>query len=306
MAERILLTGATGFIGRHIPALLGVRGYDVHVTARGAAPESAGITAHAVDLLRPDDAQRLIKDIRPDIIIHTAWYVAHGRFWTAPENTDWLEASTALAAYGAEAGARRFVGLGTCAEYATEAGEDAFPWTETRPIAPATPYGAAKAALARRLGEMATARAHFSFAWARLFHLFGPGENPARLVPSILIALREGREAQCASGRPVRDFISTQNAAAAIVTLAASDVTGPVNIGSGAPISIANIARLIAQIAGRPDLLRLGALPDRPNEPAYMVAHTGRLRREVGFTAPASLASELQNFKYADAERKPA
>jgi nucleoside-diphosphate-sugar epimerase len=245
-------------------------------------------------LLRQEEAQRLIKDIRPAIIIHTAWYVAHGRFWTAPENTDWLEASTALAAYAAEAGARRFIGLGTCAEYATDAGDDTYPWPETRPIAPATPYGEAKAAFARRLAEMAEGRAHFSHAWARLFHLFGPGENPARLVPSIILALSEGREAQCASGRPVRDFISAQNAAAAIAALAASDVTGPVNIGSGAPISIANMARLIAEIAGRRYLLRLGALADRPNEPPYMVAHTGRLRREVGFTLPVSLAAELR------------
>lgn len=294
MADRVLVTGATGFIGQHMPGFLLARGCETHVTARGAAQAAPGITAHAVDLLREYDARRLINDLRPAIIIHSAWYVAHGRFWTAPENTDWLEASTALAAYAAEAGARRFIGLGTCAEYAVAESDHAFPWPESRPIAPTTPYGEAKAAFARRLAEMAEGRARFSFAWARLFHLFGPGENPARLVPSIMIALKEGREAQCGSGRPVRDFISAQNAAAAIVALATSNVQGPVNIGSGAPISIANMARLIADIAGRPDLLRLGALPDRPNEAPYMVAHTGRLRREVGFTLPVSLAAELR------------
>ncbi|MCA3278954.1 MAG: NAD-dependent epimerase/dehydratase family protein [Roseomonas sp.] len=297
MAERVLVTGATGFIGRHIPPLLQARGFETHITARSTATAPPGITAHQLDLLRQDDARRLIADLRPDIIIHTAWYVAHGRFWTAPENTDWLEASTALAAYAAEAGTRRFVGLGTCAEYATEAGDDAFPWPEHRRIAPATPYGEAKAALARRLSEIAEARARFGIAWARLFHLFGPGENPARLVPSIMLALREGREAQCSSGRPVRDFISTPNAAAAIAALATSDVTGPVNIASGAPISIAAMARLIGHVSGRPYLVRLGALPDRANEPPYMVAHIGRLRREVGFTAPVSRAADLRHLQ---------
>ena len=294
MAERILVTGASGFIGRHIPALLQAHGFEVHAATRNPSALATGITGHSVDLLRQDEARRLIADLRPDIIIHAAWYVAHGHFWTAPENTDWLEASTAFAAYAAEAGTRRFIGLGSCAEYATEAGDDAFPWPENRRIAPATPYGEAKAALAARLAEMAEGRARFSFAWARLFHLFGLGENPARLVPSIMLALREGREARCSSGRPVRDFISTPHCAAALAALAMSDVQGPVNVASGAPISIAAMARLVAQISGRPNLLRLGALEDRPNEAPYMVAHTGRLRREVGFVAPVSLAAELR------------
>jgi nucleoside-diphosphate-sugar epimerase len=294
MAERILVTGASGFIGRHISALLQARGFEVHALARQAPVLAPGIHSHGADLLREDEARRLIADIRPAIIIHAAWYVAHGRFWSAPENTDWLEASTALAAYAAEAGTRRFIGLGTCAEYATEAGDDAYPWPESRRIAPATPYGEAKAALAARLAKTAAGRAGFGFAWARLFHLFGPGENPARLVPSIMLALREGREAHCSSGRPVRDFISTPSCAAALAALAVSNVQGPVNIASGAPITIAAMARLVAQIAGRPDLLKLGALEDRPNEAPYMVAHTGRLRREVGFAAPVSLAAELR------------
>lgn len=269
MAERLLLTGAGGFVGRALPAALAARGFAVHAVAgRGRA-----------DLLQEADQAALLREVKPAVIVHAAWYVVHGRFWTAAENTDWLEASTALARRFAEQGGRRFIGIGTCAEYATEPDEAL--WAESRPIAPTTAYGIAKAALAARLMAMEG----LSVAWARLFHLFGPGEHLDRLVPSIAAALREGREARCASGRPVRDFASTWFVGDAVAALTASSVTGAVNIGTGEGRSIRDIAETLARLSGRPDLLSMGALPDRPGEVPRMVADTARLRREVGFAA---------------------
>jgi nucleoside-diphosphate-sugar epimerase len=292
MAERLLLTGATGFVGRALLGPLRVRGFEVHALAHRAPPADPRATWYRGDLFDAAEMRTLLRDIRPKVLVHAAWYVVHGRFWSAPENADWVEASDALAAMFSEAGGRRLIGLGTCVEYAEADRDDAAPWHETRRIAPSTPYGRAKAALAARLAR----RTELELAWARVFHLFGEGEHPDRLVPSVARALAEGREARCASGRPVRDFASTRFVAEALAALTASRVAGAVNIGSGEGRAIADVVRFLGEAAGRPDLIRLGALPERPNEVPRMVADVTRLRREVGFTDPPCVEGDLRRL----------
>lgn len=265
---RVLVTGASGFVGRQVLAPLAALGFEVHAVARRRGADAA--IWHEVDLLDPTQQAALLRSVRPTHLLHAAWYVTHGRFWTAPENQDWLHASRALAEGFAAQGGRRFVGIGTCAEYAARAPGDGRPWPETRPVAPATPYGQAKAALAATLPP--------GSAWARLFHLFGPGEDPARLVPSVLGALRAGREALCGSGRPVRDFCSTWFLGRALAALVASDLDGAVNVASGEGVAIREVIARLGALASRPELIRLGARPDPAGEVGYMVADTTRLR----------------------------
>jgi nucleoside-diphosphate-sugar epimerase len=215
---------------------------------------------HRVDLHHSGDVRLLLRELRPAMLVHCAWYVEHGRFWSAPDNRVWLDVSSELALRFFETGGRRFVGIGTCAEYASHDVNDNMPWPESRKIDPATLYGQAKAELWRRLLVLAERRPGAQAAWARIFHLFGAGEPPERLVPSIIRSVLAGREACCGSGRLVRDFSSVRFAAEALAALVCSRVTGTVNIGCGQPRSIAALSRLIARLAGRPDLLRLGGL----------------------------------------------
>lgn len=295
MPERLLLTGATGFVGSALVAPLLAQGFELHAVSNRAPPPDTAIRWHRADLLDEAAARTLLRDVRPAVLVHAAWYVEHGRFWTAPENAAWLAASDALAAGFAELGGRRILGIGSCAEYAESAGDDALPWPETRPLGPGTPYGRAKAVLARRLMDLGERRG-VSVAWARLFHLFGEGEPQAKLVPSVALALLAGREAPCGSGRPVRDFAATRFVGGALAALVASAVTGPVNVASGEGRTIAEVVRILGEAAGRPGLVRLGALPDRPGEVPCMIADVTRLRREIGFMGTPNVEADLRGM----------
>lgn len=299
---RVLVTGATGFVGRHILAPLLSAGCIVGATAR-ALPEKPGpkpdpepdprIAWFARDLLTEGAVRDLIAAFRPDVLVHAAWYAKHGLFWHAPENEAWLAATLALANAFCEAGGRRFVGIGSCAEY-DWTGDAGAPLSEADPLAPATPYGRAKVEAARQVGDLCAGTAT-AFAWARLFHLFGPGEHPDRLVPAVARALLRGEEAAVGSGRQVRDFCDTGYAGRAIAAVALAEITGAINIGSGEATTIADLVQQIGELCGRPELIRLGTRADRPDDPLWLVPDLKRLRTEVGFTEPHGLRERLRS-----------
>jgi len=272
----VLITGATGMIGRHAAADLERRGFRVIATARRNAPVSC-------DLLAQGERRALIGAHRPSHLLHLAWETRHGHFWTAPENDQWLAASRDLLRVFAAAGGKRAVVAGTCAEYDWPR-LGARPVAETALLGPKTPYGIAKHALHRALAELA-AQEGLSYAWGRVFLLVGAGEHPDRLVPSVARALLANLPANCTAGRQRRDFMDTRDAGAGFAALLASEVAGAVNIGTGVAHSVAEAAETLGRLSGRPDLIRLGALPSRADDPPYLVADTGRLAAEVGFRA---------------------
>jgi len=150
------------------------------------------------------------------------------------------------------------------------------------PLAPRGAYGVAKDSLRREL-ERWSVETGASACWARLFFLFGEAEDPRRLVPSVARSLLSGRPAETSAGGQVRDFLLSSQAADALAALLDAEVTGPVNVGSGIGVSVRDLVELIGEAAGRPELLRPGALPERPDEPPRIVADTTRLGREVGW-----------------------
>jgi nucleoside-diphosphate-sugar epimerase len=288
--SRVLLTGATGFVGRHAVTPLVAGGHEVHAVTSSERPgDDDRVTWHRADLLASAD---VVGDVAPEVLLHLAWYVEPGRFWTAPENVRWVEASLGLLRAFAAARGRRALLAGTSAEYDWDAVGERCRERET-PLRPATLYGAAKHALhevATRYAE----QANFELAWGRIFFVYGAGEAEGRLVPSVGRALLAAEPVRTTRGDQIRDFMHVEDVAAAFAALVDSGVTGPVNVASGEPHAVRDVVDGLAAAAGRPDLLRPGALPDREGDPPRLVADVARLRDEVGFAPRIGLREGLE------------
>lgn len=274
--KRVLVTGATGFIGRHVIAPLVQRGFEVHAIGQA---DLADCVMHRCDLLDHAAAAQLVRGVSPSHLLHLAWYVKPGRYWTAPENLDWVAASLNLYRSFTQAGGHRFVGAGTCAEY---------DWRFSKlkegdtPYRPDTLYGMAKDST-RRLLDTSARLDGVSFGWGHVFFLYGPGEARARLVSDVVVGCLRGEPIPTTAGTQIRDFMHVQDIASAFAALLDSNVQGAVNIASGEPQPLRTLITAVAEAAGRPDLPQFGARPIAANDPPCLAADVTRLREEVGF-----------------------
>ncbi len=275
-AQLILLTGAAGFVGRHLLRALGERGCRVRpvvregkqaILARDAAIETI-VASRDIFAESAGWWARICHGV--DTVIHAAWYAEPDRYLQSPKNQDCLSGTLRLAEGAAQAKVRRFVGIGTCFEYDLGAGRLSI---ET-PLRPSTPYAQAKVDAFNALSA-SLPRQGVVFAWCRLFYLHGEGEDTRRLVSYVRARLQAGEPAELSSGRQVRDFLDVREAARMIVDVALGPEEGPVNVCSGKPVTVREVAERIADEFGRRDLLRFGARADNPVDPPCVVGVRG-------------------------------
>ncbi|HVR89990.1 MAG TPA: NAD(P)-dependent oxidoreductase [Novosphingobium sp.] len=279
---RILLTGGTGFVGQQVlRALLQSDGVTVTVLTRQAIASHDGRLRYlqSPDLFAQSDSwyEEICRDI--DVVIHCAWYVAPGDYQSSDRNLACLRGTLGLAEGAAAAGVQRFVGVGTCLEYAF--GPD--PLTLDTPLAPTSPYAAAKAAAFLALSRMLPARGT-AFAWCRLFYLYGQNEDPQRLVAGLRTKLARGEPVQLTQGRQIRDFLDVATAGERIASIALSAYEGAANVCSGLPVTVRALAESIADEFCRRDLLEFGARPENAIDPPVVLGAPTAIEANSAFS----------------------
>lgn len=281
---KIAVTGASGFLGGHVIDTLARReGIEIVATSRRPlAPDLAALGVRHVPLelteVGDKDYERLG---RPDRLIHLAWgglpnYLSPRHFEVElPLQYRFLRALI-------DQGLPSLLVTGTCYEYGMVDGE----LHEGMPAAPTNPYGFAKAALLRQL-ELLQASMAFDLCWARLFYMYGPGQNQASLYSLLQAAIARGDATfPMSKGEQLRDFLPVAEIAGNIVDLALQGGgAGVVNVSSGIPVSIRGLVERWIAEAGSDIVPVLGQFPYPSYEPLAFWGSSAKRRSILSASA---------------------
>jgi nucleoside-diphosphate-sugar epimerase len=295
--RRVLVTGASGLIGRHLCSQLADQGHHVAAISRRRASSShiaEQFEAEHIaeefeaDVLDTAALRSVVELAAPDLVVHLAWN-GEDRV-VSPLNIDHLRASSALLDACSAAGVDRVITAGTSIEYTkVDSPRD----ERTTPCVPQTPYGAAKHALGATLGAHLAAGS-LRGAHARIFYTFGPGEMPPRLIAHVMTELLAGRRPTVSAGTQLCDYLVVDDVAAALCQVAMSEVDGPVNIASGTAVTVRSlILQAAAAVGSSEDDIDFCPPGEMGADHSTTCANITRLRDEVGFTPSFTMSEAM-------------
>lgn len=255
--KKVLITGASGFIGSHVAAELLQRGYEVHAVVHSAAlPEQPGLVLHKLNLLEQAAVEAFLAEHRFESLIHLAWYVGP-KCHVHRLNVDWVAASLHLLQAFARHGGQTFLGAGTCSEYEYQYG---YLTEELTPTNPGTLYGNGKNAL-YHMARLLCAQEGLAFKWPRIFNCYGPHEKPQRLMASVICSCLRGEDVRVSDCLQYQDYLHVEDTASGIVDVFESEVQGAVNICSGRAVQLREIVCMIAELTAFEGNILWGAVP---------------------------------------------
>ena len=280
--KKVVVTGASGFIGRQILPLLKGTSLEVHAVTSKMPPEElkAFATWHTVNLLDAQRVSAFCKNVQADRLMHLAWYDGVHDRKRSLENMAWVEASLHLIRNFVESGGERIVYAGSCAEYDWNYG---YCQEESTPTTPHTFYGQCKNSLHNILEKYCQQKG-VSYACGRIFFVYGPHEFEDRLVAYIVNALLRNQRANLTHGNQLRDYLHVADVADALMKLLESKMTGPVNIASGRPVTLRTIANMIGKKLNKSELLSYSSREGKVDNHPVVLANTARLRDDLKWT----------------------
>jgi nucleoside-diphosphate-sugar epimerase len=291
---RILITGAGGFIGAAVAKAANSAGHKVVAIVRNdksrLAPIAGAIAIERVDLADTQAAAELLRSVRPDVVIHCAWEGVGGALRSGDIQLENVRTTVALADAAAAAGARKFVGIGSQAEY----GRYDRKIVEGDLPQPTMLYGAAKLA-ANHLSAQRCREAGIAFAWLRLFSVYGPGDNPNWLIPSTAASLVRGSRPRCTAGTQKWDYLQIDDVAEGVLAAAiTARATGVFNLSSGEPVAVRTIVEMLRDIASPGLQLKFGEIPFGPDQIMHLEGDNSRLREATGWSPQVPLGEGLR------------
>lgn len=286
--KKVLLTGATGFIGRHVLSELIERGYTVYAISKSTSlPDINGLIQIKLDLFDKEAVDNFLKENKFENIIHLAWYLGP-KYQNSALNLDWLSASINLLKSFKENSGKKALFAGTMSEYDYSYG---YLQENSTPLANSSLYGKSKAALFE-IASTYAAQNEIDFKWARIFNVYGPFEGKSRLMPAVICSILNNEDVKVSECTKIQDYLHVFDIANGVVDLFESNVQSAVNISSGTPVKLRVIVEKISEIMNFKGKILFGAIPTNFDEP-FVVGSNEKLTKEVGWKQKISLEEGL-------------